>query len=139
MEQLHHPGARWLLAYAASKVTPGGLLDRDAILPNETRNMARHLMLLEPTEKSEELRYQTVGEAITARFGLDLTGRTLPLTTAGGWAPAMRQALDERRVIALTGEVPGGQSSWARMEALVMPIIYPGGRGVGILAGLFFL
>lgn len=138
MEQLRHPDARWLAAYSQSKAPPDGVLEHDSLLPQETRNMAAHLMMLEPTGKPEELRYQMVGEAITARFGIDLTGKTLPLTTAGGWAPAMREALRERHPIALTGEVPGGQSSWARLEALIMPIAYPGG-GTGILAGLFFL
>jgi hypothetical protein len=138
MEQLRHPDARWLVAYSQSKTAPGELLARDTILPHETHSMAPHLMMLEPTEKPEELRYQAVGEAITARFGIDLTGKTLPLTTAGGWAPAMLQALHERRPIALIGEVPGGQASWARLEALIMPVAFAGG-GMGILAGLFFL
>lgn len=139
LDELRHPDARWLMSYSASKVIDGAPLRRDAIVPDETRTMTPHLMVLEPTDTAGNLRYSMVGQAITARFGIDLMGRTLSLASSGGWAPAMRQAIDERRPIALRGEVPGGQSSWAKVEALILPVICAETGAMGVLAGLFFL
>lgn len=139
VEALQHADARWLLAYARSKMNPEGLLVSDTLVPAEARSVLHHLMVLEPTGKPEELRYVTVGDSIVARFGVDLTGRTLELGSPGGWAPAMREALAKRRPVALRGDVPGGQSSWARLEALILPVACAGHDGMGILAGLFFL
>ena len=139
LEELRHPDARWLRAYADSKVAAGEALTSDDIVPHETRSVFTHLMVLKPTDHPEELLYGVVGGAITARFGVDLTGKTLNLASPGGWAPAMRDALREQRPVALRGEVPGGRSSWARMEALIFPVVCSDGSGVGILAGLFFL
>jgi hypothetical protein len=139
LDELRHPDARWLAAYSASKVLNGEPLNSAAIEPHETRSMNPHLMVLEPTEVSDQLRYSSVGQAITSRFGIDLSGRTLCLASSGGWAPAMRQAIDERRPIALRGEVPGGQSSWAKIEALILPVICAKTGSMGVMAGLFFL
>lgn len=138
-EELRHPDARWLSAYAASKVVADEILTSDAIVLHEARGIVAHLMVLRPGETPDALLYGPVGDAITTRFGVDLTGRTLDLSSSGGWAPAMKQALDERRPIALRGEVPGGQASWARLEALILPVDCANGKGTGILAGLFFL
>ena len=50
LHELQHPDARWLMAYSASKVLEGEMLNCAAIEPQETRTMTPHLMVLEPTE-----------------------------------------------------------------------------------------
>lgn len=138
VEQLEHPEARWLMAYWNSKTPPRGVPVYDSILQHETRSVAQHLMALKPSGVEGELRYKRVGEAITVRFGFDLTGKALGTATTGGWGPVMLQAAAERRPVALRGRVPGGWGSWARFEALALPVACRGNDDTGVLAGLFF-
>jgi hypothetical protein len=138
VEQLEHPDARWLIAYWNSKTPVRGVPVCDTLLPHETRAVAPHLMALKPSGDEGELRYRRVGEAITSRFGLDLTGKALGPATSGVWAPAMLQAAAERRPAVLRGRVPGGWGSWVRFEALALPVACRDSDGTGVLVGLFF-
>jgi len=138
VEQLEHPEARWLIAYWNSKTPAHGIPVCDPVLRHETRSVAPHLISLKPSGEDGELQYRRVGEAITARFGVDLTGKALGAATTGGWGPVMLQAAAERRPVALRGRVPGGWGTWARFEALALPVACRGSDDPGVVAGLFF-
>ena len=138
VEQLEHPDARWLIAYWNSKTPIRGVPTCDTILLHETRAVAQHLIALKPSGDEGELRYRRVGKAVTARFGVDLTGKALSAAATGGWAPTMLRAAAERRPAALRGRVPGGWQSWARFEALALPVACRDSDGTGVLVGLFF-
>jgi hypothetical protein len=138
LETLQHAEARWLHGYWQSKITEAALPPCEAISLGEMREVESDLMTLEPTSAAGELRYRLVGTAITARFGIELAGKTLRFDTSGGWATAFHEAITARRPVALRGRVSGGTSGWATFEAVVLPLACPVEGGISVLAGMFF-
>lgn len=137
VEALQHAEARWLHAYWRSRTIGDALPQCEAIVLGEVRSVAADLMMLEPAGAGA-LRYRQVGAAITARFGTDLTGRTLRLDSVGGWAEAFREAIATRRPVALRGRVAGRATVRPDFEAIALPVAGRIDAGVAILAGMFF-
>lgn len=138
VDLLQHGAARWLHAYWLRKSGGDALPPCAAIVPGEVRTVAPDLMLLEPAGAAGTLRYRQVGAAITARFGIDLTGRILHLDQAGGWADAFHQAIATRRPVALRGRLGGRAGDLPDFEAIALPLAGRVAAGVAILAGMFF-
>lgn len=137
-DSLRRAGAKWLLGYWSNKVESPGLPRAEAVLLNELPSIATNLMVLDPTGKPGELRYRTVGPSVNARFGMDLTGRTLSLDSSGGWAAAFLEAISRRHPVALRGRIAGGDPHWGSFEAVVLPVASTAPGGVSLVAGMFF-
>lgn len=137
-DALRRAGAKWLLGYWSNKIESPGLPRAEAVLLNELPSVAAKLMVLDPTGNPDELRYRAVGASVSARFGMDLVGRTLRLGSSGGWAAAFREAISQRRPVALRGQIAGGDPDWGSFEAVVLPVASTAPGGVSLVAGMFF-
>jgi hypothetical protein len=135
------PRARALISFCTSRLNAEGFLPRTSFAPREIVPLLPHLFIAEPA--AETWRYRLVGTVLTARLGLDFTGKTLerlyrPQTAAGARAFYDGLAL-EPRIVTHHGRYLGIDLEHAELEFVHIPMLAPDNSTAWVFGGTFFL
>jgi hypothetical protein len=133
--------ARVLISFCTSRLNDNGFLPRASFTPREIMPLLPHLFIAEPTAGTWQ--YRLIGTILTARLGLDFTGKTLerlyrPRTAAG--ARSFYEGLArEPRIATHRGRYLGIDLEHAELEFVHIPMLARDNSAVLIFGGTFFL
>jgi hypothetical protein len=133
--------AQALISFCTPRLNAHGLLPRASIAPREIVPLLPHLFIAEPTAGTWQ--YRLIGTVLTARLGLDFTGKTLerlyrPQTADG--ARAFYDGLARRpRIVTHRGRYLGIDLEHAELEFVHIPMLAQDNRTIRIFGGTFFL
>jgi hypothetical protein len=133
--------AQALISFCLPRLNADGFIPRASIAPREMVFLLPHLFMAEPT--TDTWRYRLVGTVLTARLGLDFTGKTLerlyrPQTAAG--AKAFYEGLARTpRIATHRGRYLGLDLEHAELEFVHVPMLARDNSTVWVFGGTFFL
>lgn len=135
------PRAQALISFCTRRLNADGFLPRASFAPREMVPLLPHLFIAEPTPKS--WRYRLVGTVLTARLGLDFTGKTLEQLyrprTAEGARSFYQGLIRQPRIATHRGRYLGIDLEHAELEFIHIPMVARDNSTRWIFGGTFFL
>lgn len=135
-----HPRAKEFFAYCEAKRGDAPLLHRDAIVPREILALLPDLFIAECT--GDDWFYRLAGGNISARAGLEFTGRALRQICSGESAAATRRlynSVTRRRLpTCVSSSYITLGAKRVVFEAAQVPILARDGQSLQVFGGMFF-
>jgi hypothetical protein len=135
-----HPRAQEFFAYCEEKRGDAPLLHRDAIVPREILALLPDLFIAECV--GDDWLYRLAGGNISARAGIEFTGRCLHQICSGESAAATRRlynSVTKRRLpTCVRNSYVALGANRVVFEAAQVPILARDGESLQVFGGMFF-